>query len=103
MSDVTALQKEKLVAELRQVVADAEELLKLTASDASESAAGLRERMQQRLTDTRLRLLDLQASATEKAKAAGQAADDFVHDRPWSSVAIGAGVGLIVGLLIGRR
>lgn len=103
MSEATALQKEKLIAELRQVVADAEELLALTAGETGERAAGLRERMQQRIGDARLRLLDLQASATERAKAAGHAADDFVHDHPWRSVGIGAGVGLIVGLLIGRR
>ncbi|MCC7150778.1 MAG: DUF883 domain-containing protein [Rubrivivax sp.] len=103
MSEITAAQKEKLVAELRQVVADAEELLQLTAGDARESVSGLRERMQQRLSDARLRLLDLQASATEKAKAASMAADDYVHDNPWRSVGIGAGVGLLIGLLIGRR
>lgn len=103
MSEITAAQKEKLVAELRQVVADAEELLQLTAGDARESVSGLRERMQQRMADARLRLLDLQANATEKAKAASLAADDYVHDNPWRSIGIGAGVGLLIGLLIGRR
>ncbi|HNU11293.1 MAG TPA: DUF883 family protein [Rubrivivax sp.] len=103
MIELTVAQKEKLVGELRQVVADAEELLKATADDASEGVASLRARLQQRMSDARVRLMDLQASATDKARAAGHAADDFVHQRPWSAVAMGAGVGLIVGLLIGRR
>lgn len=103
MINLDSVQKEKLVGELRQVVADAEELLKITADNAGEGVAGLRARLQQRMGDARLRLMDLQASATEKARAAGHAADDFVHERPWSSVAMGAGLGLIIGLLIGRR
>ena len=92
MSELTATQKDKLMADLRVVVADAEELLKLTAGDVGESTAGLRERLQQRLSDAKHSLLTLQASATEKAKAAGHAADDYVHDHPWKAIAVGAGV-----------
>jgi len=103
MSELTTTQKDKLMTDLRVVVADAEELLRLTAGDLNESTAGLRERLQQRLSEAKHSLLTLQASAAEKAKAAGHAADDYVHDHPWSAIAVGAGVGLVVGLLIGRR
>jgi ElaB/YqjD/DUF883 family membrane-anchored ribosome-binding protein len=103
MSEVTSAQKDKLMADLRVVVADAEELLKLTAGDVSESTATLRARLQERLTKAKEGLSDLQGSATETARAASRAADDYVHDHPWRSVAIGAGAGLIIGLLIGRR
>ena len=103
MSELTANQKDKLMTDLRVVVADAEELLKLTAGDLNESTAGLRERLQQRLSEAKHSLLTLQATATEKAKAAGHATDDYVHDHPWRAVAVGAGVGLVIGLLIGRR
>ncbi len=103
MSELTAAQRDKLMSDLKVVVADAEELLKLTASDLSEGSAGLRARLQERLTQSKHSLLELQSVATDKAKAAGHAADDYVHQHPWKSVAIGAGVGLIVGLLIGRR
>lgn len=103
MTELTAAHKDKLMADLKVVIADAEELLKLTAGEMSESAVGLRQRLQQRMADAKHSLLTLQATATEKAKAAGHAADDYVHDHPWQSVAIGAGVGLLVGLLIGRR
>jgi ElaB/YqjD/DUF883 family membrane-anchored ribosome-binding protein len=103
MSDLTTAQRDKLVAELKTVVADAEELLKLTAGDLSEGTTALRTRMADRLRESKHRLAELQATATEKARAAGHAADDYVHEHPWKSVAIGAGVGLIVGLLMGRR
>ena len=104
MSDTTtAEQREKLMADLRLVVTDAEELLKLTANHVGEGAAGLRERLHERITDAKHKLLDLQAAATEKAKAVGHAADDYVHEHPWKSVAIGAGLGVILGMLISRR
>lgn len=103
MTELTAAQKDKLMSDLRVVIADAEELLKLTAGEVGDSAIGLRERLQQRMADAKHSLLTLQASAAEKAKAAGHAADDYVHDHPWQSVAVGAGIGLLVGLLIGRR
>ncbi|NDB70762.1 MAG: DUF883 domain-containing protein [Methylocystaceae bacterium] len=41
--------------------------------------------------------------AFAKAKDAGKAADNYVHDNPWKAVGIAAGVGLVLGLLISRR
>lgn len=103
MSELTVAQRDKLMSDLKVVVADAEELLKLTANDVGEGTASLRARLQERLSHSKHSLLELQATASEKAKAAGHAADDYVHEHPWKSVALGAGVGMIVGLLISRR
>jgi ElaB/YqjD/DUF883 family membrane-anchored ribosome-binding protein len=103
MSEMTAAQKDKLMADLKVVIADAEELLRLTAGEVSAGTGDVRMRLQERLATAKDGLLKLQESATEKAKAAGRAADDYVHDHPWKSVGIAAGIGLVVGLLIGRR
>jgi ElaB/YqjD/DUF883 family membrane-anchored ribosome-binding protein len=103
MNDTTASQRDKLVADLKHVIADAEDMLKLSAGQAGDEAVKLRERLQARLSGTKERLADLQHSALEKAKEAGHVADDFVHEKPWVSIGVAAGVGLIVGLLIGRR
>ena len=43
------------------------------------------------------------ANGAGQGRAAGRAADDYVHDNPWRSIGIAAGFGLVVGLLIGRR
>ena len=103
MTETTVVNREKLMADLRTVIADAEEVLKVTADQANSGAAELRVRMQERLHQARLRLQDLQETAVARAKAAGHAADDYVHEHPWKAVAAAAGVGMIVGLLIGRR
>jgi ElaB/YqjD/DUF883 family membrane-anchored ribosome-binding protein len=103
MSEMTVVQRDKLLADMRIMVNDAEELLKLGAGDVSEGAKGLRDRLQKSLSQARGNLTNLQAVATEKARAAGHAADEYVHENPWRAIAAGAGVGLVVGLLISRR
>lgn len=103
MSELTAAQTDKLLADLRLVVADAEALLTTTAGEAGAGAAELRARLQEGLARARDTLADAQETALAKARAAGRAADDYVHDNPWRSIGIAAGFGLVVGLLIGRR
>ena len=41
--------------------------------------------------------------AVEKAKATARATDDYVHENPWKAVGVAAGVGIILGMLIGRK
>ena len=49
MSDMTAAQKDKLMADLKVVIADAEELLRLTAGEVGAGAGDVRMRLQERL------------------------------------------------------
>lgn len=103
MNDITGTQKDKLMSDLRLVITDAEELLRMTADEASEGAADIRSRVQAKMNQAKADLINLQAVAVAKAKAAGHATDEFVHENPWKSIGVAAGVGLVVGLLIGRR
>ena len=45
---------------------------------------------------------DAADSWLERARDAAQDVDDYVRDNPWAALAIGAGVGLIIGALIMR-
>jgi ElaB/YqjD/DUF883 family membrane-anchored ribosome-binding protein len=103
MSEMTTNHKEKLMNDLKLVIADAEELLKLTAGNVGDKAAEMRMRMQARMEQAKADLSNLQEMAVNRAKDAGKAADNYVHDNPWRAVGIAAGVGLVVGLLISRR
>ncbi len=103
MSDLTASHRDKLAADLRGVISDTEDALRVTADQAGAATSELRTRMQERLRQAKSRLLEVQDAAVDRAKAAGHKADDFVHDHPWRAIGAAAGVGLIVGLLIGRR
>lgn len=103
MNEMTVVQKDKLMADLRVVIADAEELLRLGAEQTGASATQWRAKVEAQLANARQRLVQVQETAVAKAKAAGHAADDYVHDHPWKAVGAAAGVGLIIGLLIVRR
>ena len=103
MAELTSVQRDKLMTDLKLVISDAEELLRLTEDQASSTATEVRGRIQNRLHQARLELAHLQETAVAKAKAAGHAADEFVHENPWKSIGVAAGIGLVVGLLIARR
>lgn len=95
--------KEKLIADMKVVVADAEEILRATAGIAGEKMADLRERIGERLRDARVKIDDAEAMLVDKTKAAARATDDFVNENPWQAVGIAAGVGVLLGIIIGRR
>ena len=101
-SVVTDVSKEKLIQDLQVVVADAEELLKLTASQAGEKVVVVRERIQESLTAAKARLADAEDVMLEKTRQAARVTDEYVQENPWRAVGIAAGVGLVVGMLISR-
>src|SRR5262245_17893489 len=95
--------RDKLVQDLRLVIADAEDLLKATAATAGEKVAAARERIQDRIHSAKIKLTEAEEAVVLKTREAARATDAFVHDNPWYAVGIAAGVGLIIGMLIGRR
>jgi ElaB/YqjD/DUF883 family membrane-anchored ribosome-binding protein len=103
MVAIDAEQKAKLMHDLNLVIEDAQVLLRMTADQVGEEAHAVRERVSARLGKAKEELQALQDSALQSAKAAAHATDDFVHENPWQSVAIAAGAGLLLGVLISRR
>ena len=95
--------KEKLVADLKVVVADAEELLRATASQAGEKVSAARERIQASLATAKVKLGEAERALLEKTKLAAKATDDYVRENPWQAVGIAAMAGLVLGILISRR
>jgi ElaB/YqjD/DUF883 family membrane-anchored ribosome-binding protein len=95
--------KEKLVADLKVVVADAEELLRATASQAGEKVSAARERIQASLATAKVKLSDAERALLEKSKLAAKATDEYVRDNPWQAVGVAALAGLVLGVLISRR
>jgi len=94
---------DKLVADMRVVIADAEELLRATAGQAGEKVAAARTKIQDSVTTAKVKLEQLSEASAERAKAAAHATDHYVHDHPWHAVGIAALAGLLLGTLISRR
>ena len=103
MSNGTEASRDKLASDLRIVIADAEELLRLTAGQMGEKAVVARERIQESLRVAKDKLARAEEAVIDKTKAAARATDDYVHDHPWGAVGIAAAVGLVIGMLISRR
>lgn len=103
LTDAVIESKEQLIANLRRVIADAEELLAATADDNSGKLADLRERIRDNLRVARSKLADAEETLRAQARRVAYAADDYVHDNPWSSIGAAAALGIVVGVLLGRR
>ncbi len=99
----TVASQEKLVSDMKAVIADAEDMLKATADQTGEKIASLRARIQERLHAARVRLADAEAVLREKTRAMAKATDAYVHENPWKSIGVAAGVGFLVGFILGRR
>ena len=103
MPNDTTVTKDRLVQDLKVVISDAEELLRATASQAGEKVTAAREKVQDSLRRAKVKLAEAEDVLIDKGKLAARATDEYVHDHPWRAVGIGAGIGLIIGLLISRR
>lgn len=87
---------EKLVGDVKVLANDVEELLKATAAQSGERIAEARARAQAAIARAR-------TVATEQGKQAAQVTDQYVRENPWAAIGVSAAIGLLVGLLIGRR
>lgn len=99
----TTVTKEQLISDFKVVIADAEALIRATANQGGEAVVNLRAKAEESLAAAKVKLADAQDALVEKGRVAAKATDDYVHEKPWHAVGIAAGVGLVVGLLIGRR
>jgi ElaB/YqjD/DUF883 family membrane-anchored ribosome-binding protein len=95
--------RDKLAQDMRSVIADAEELLRATASQAGEQIATAREKIQDSLYRAKVKLAEAEGIVLDSTREVARAADEYVHDHPWRAVGIAAAAGLVVGLLIARR
>ena len=100
--DAETTNKERLVSDLKNLINDAEELLRATATQAGEKVSVARQKIEQSLIEGRKALGDAEKVLVQKTKEAADVADDYVRENPWSAVGIAAGLGLVLGLLIRR-
>lgn len=94
---------DKLIQDVKAVIADTEELLKATAGQTGEQIAAVRAKLVARINASRQHLADLEHGAVEKAKAAAEATDKLVREHPWPAMGVAAAVGFLLGLLTSRR
>jgi ElaB/YqjD/DUF883 family membrane-anchored ribosome-binding protein len=106
MNDATSPLKEsqmRLNRDVRAVVDDAEALLRHAAGDVGQGYDDARNRLERSLKAARTQLESMEHAMLDGARKAGRATDEYVHQHPWQSIGLGAGVGFLLGMLISRR
>jgi ElaB/YqjD/DUF883 family membrane-anchored ribosome-binding protein len=99
-----ATAKDVAQKELREVVASTEALLAALGNEGGEAVQELRGRLKATIADVKKELgSSFVANAREtisKARDTASSVDGFVHESPWAAVAIGTGIGLLMGLIL---
>jgi ElaB/YqjD/DUF883 family membrane-anchored ribosome-binding protein len=95
--------RDQLMNDLKSVIQDAESWLRSGTQLSGEDLKAAKEKFERTLVSAKEDMIRYQEVVVEKTKEAAKATDEYVHENPWKSVAIGAGVGLLLGVLISRR
>ena len=101
--NTTSINTDKLVADLKLLATDAEELLRLTAGQAGDKVSEVRARLGEQLEQVKVRVGGLEDELLERGRQVADATDSYVRDNPWKAVGAVGGVAFLLGLLIGRR
>lgn len=91
--------KDQVFSELQALIEESEKLLSDSAALVGEEAESLRAQLGLKLRQAR------QATSRlgQRAQPVVDATQEYIGGHPWQTVAISAGFGLVVGLLLGRR
>lgn len=94
---------ERVVEDLRTLADSTEARVAVAGQESGEQMQHLRIRAEDSLREARLRLLEAGARAEERIRHGARAADHYVHERPWHSLAMVASAAFLVGYILGRR
>lgn len=92
----------KLLEDLQQVIKDAEELLKNVEHQTDSGFQSARNRFESTLRNAKAEIARIEDTVVTKTKEAAHATDTYVKENPWQSIGIAAGIGLLLGVVIGR-
>ena len=97
------ISRERVMADLAALAADAEALLRATADDVSDKAKETRARLAAALEKTKATCQEYQAQAVESAQAALNKADQTIRTHPYQSIGIAFGIGVLLGVILRRK
>lgn len=95
-----ASRHEETMAQLNRTVSQAEDLLRALGDESSEAIDAMRNRVSATLRDARSRMSGRATQARDLASTTFSQADAYVRANPWQAIAIGAGVGMLLAMLV---
>lgn len=89
--------------DFKTLVKDAQQMLREATASTGERAEELRIKGLDMLDTAMHKAQELQTAAVQTGKEIAETTDTFVQENPWKAVAIAAGAGILIGMLIARR
>jgi ElaB/YqjD/DUF883 family membrane-anchored ribosome-binding protein len=99
-NDTSAQTPKDLLNELQSLVFEAEKMMSASFSENSEEAMSA---LRTRFAAAQERLGVMYDGAKQRVVAGARCTDEAIRANPYQSLAIAAGVGVVVGVLLGRR
>lgn len=99
-TESTAQTPHDLLADLRTLVTEAEKMLGDSLTEHSDDAMSA---LRARFDAAQDRFGELYANTRQKVVAGAKCTDAAIRANPYQTMAIAAGVGILVGVLLGRR
>ena len=100
MSEVSQVTTEKLIADFKVLIDDAEQLIGATASQAGERVAALRQRLLRRVEEAKVAMAQCEKELRERGERARSRVRSRLQEENWSRLAIAAGLGVLAGLAL---
>ena len=97
--NASEINTDRLVSDLRTVTRDAEELLKTVSGERGNGSNEMRARLSSAIESAKATYHRLE----DKAVAGAKATDKAIRAHPYESLGVAFGMGLLVGVLVGRK
>lgn len=103
MATTIAPEENRLDDDLALLTKTLEDVLKSSGDPADQKYLDLKAKAEASLNDVKSRVSNATDTYYVRAKQVAYRADEYVHEKPWQGIGVGATLGLVVGLLLARR
>ena len=89
--------------DLKALLSDSQALLQAAATLTGDKAEEVRAQGMKLLDVAMHKAQETQANAVTAGKQIAKSADGYAKENPWKTIATGASIGLLLGVILGRR
>lgn len=97
--NITDLNTDRVIADLKRIVRDSEALLRDSADVLDDKGREVRERLTEAIDAAKVTCRRLEERALEGVRAT----DRVIREHPYQSIGIAAAVGILIGVLVARK
>ena len=92
--------RERLVSDVKLLLADTEEFLLAVGAESKDKIAGIRPRLEAALQRARTQAVEVERAVQARAWEGTRSAEAYAIDHPWQTAGVAAAIGATVGAII---